>query len=166
MRSHFWLCTKSENSICGGSVTISIQILTSSNWTPLSCSGWYQRFTSSLWAEDCIAGFPVRQNLTLTTTTSQAHAAFSEKWSLLLIILCKAHANTKVCIIQAMISLEGINGSFYLPPESLTFLRCLEFFKNKMLRHSAQLNIPNGLYCLTKFVTRYLFLLQNPPKVR
>ncbi len=92
----FWPCTKSENSICGGSVTISIQILTSSNWTPLSCSGWYQRFTSSLWAKDCLAGFPVRQNLTWTTTILQAHAAFSGKWSLLLIILCKAHANTKV----------------------------------------------------------------------
>lgn len=48
--------------------------------------------------------------------------------------------------MQAMISLEGINGSFYLALESLTFLRCFEYFKNKMLRHSAQLN------CMTKFV--------------
>lgn len=63
-----------------------------------------------------------------------------------------------------MISLEGINGSFYLPPESLTFLRCLEFFKNKMLRHSAQLNIPNGLNCMTKFVTSILVFTAESPK--
>lgn len=67
--------------------------------------------------------------------------------------------------MQAIIRLKGINASFYLPLESLTFLRCLEFFKNRMLRHSAQLNILNGPNFMTTMCNTILVFIAESHKM-